>query len=97
MAQDGRLYVAHIEPKVAHAGHYVGWTGGPVERRWATHLKGDGSPLIRAAVERGCSVTFTDLGPGTRHDERRLHNRHGAAGFCPTCKAAQRAGRKAVA
>ena len=86
MAIDGRLYVAHIEPPLRHAAHYVGWTAGTVERRARTHVTGQGSPLIRAAVAAGSHVTFHDIGAGTRHDERRLHNRHGARGICPTCK-----------
>jgi hypothetical protein len=82
----GTLYIAHLDPKVSHAQHYIGWTEGPVEKRWETHLRKAGSPLIRAAVERGATITFADLGPGTRWDERRMHNAKRGARFCPTCR-----------
>ena len=85
---EGELYIAHLSPKVSHAEHYIGWTEGPVEKRWNTHLAKQGSPLIRAAVERGSTITFHALGRGTRYDERRMHNRKNGRAFCPTCKGA---------
>ena len=81
---DGWLYVAHMEPAFAHASHYVGWSENPGPR-FVTHLTGQGSPLIRAAIRAGSQVSFMVLGRGTRADERRLHNRGGKA-VCPICR-----------
>lgn len=81
----GLIYVAHIEPAYRHARHYLGWTADP-DGRWGTHLNGHGSPLIRAALLAGSSVTFALVGEGTRTDERRLHNRKNTARLCPTCR-----------
>lgn len=83
--QPGLLYIAHIEPGYRHARHYIGWTADP-EGRWGTHLHGHGSPLIRAAVNGLCVVTFYILGEGTREDERRLHKAHNGRRICPACK-----------
>jgi len=88
---EGNLYIGHIDPKLAHAAHYIGWTERECEARWAEHEKGTGSPLVKAAVAQGSRVTWVFLGRGTRHDERKLHNRKNGSGICPTCKAARRA------
>lgn len=88
---EGTLYVAHIEPALAHARHYIGWTERAAEARWDEHVTGKGSPLIRAAIAAGRVVTWAVVGTGTRHDERRMHNRKNGAAFCPTCKGAPRA------
>lgn len=88
---EGNLYVGHIEPKLAHAGHYIGWTERDVQLRWNDHETGRGSPLIRAALAAGSTVTWCSLGRGTRHDERRMHNMKRGSRICPVCKAARRA------
>ena len=49
----GTVYVLHFDPPYRHAAHYVGWTAGDVEVRVGTHLRGAGSPLVRAAVAAG--------------------------------------------
>lgn len=89
---EGNLYIGHIEPRLAHAGHYIGWTERPTSTRWTEHERGAGSPLIRAAIERGHIVTWAELGRGTRHDERKLHNRKRGADICPTCRERKLAG-----
>lgn len=85
----GTLYIGHIEPRLHHAGHYIGWTERAVETRWAEHVKGKGSPLVKAAIAAGSCVTWSALGSGTRFDERKLHNRKNGSGVCPTCKDAR--------
>lgn len=82
----GFLYVAHFDPGYRHARHYIGWSETDPVARWQVHLQGYGSPLIRAAVNAGVSVTFHRIGPGTRNDERRLHRLHNGADVCPTCR-----------
>jgi predicted GIY-YIG superfamily endonuclease len=48
--------VLHFESAYRHARHYVGWAR-DVDARVAEHLAGAASPLVRAAVLAGASVT----------------------------------------
>lgn len=81
----GTIYVLHFSPRYKHAGHYVGWTRNPIAR-FARHLAGRGSPLVRAALAAGCQIEVAALWEGTRDDERRLKNRGSACRYCPTCR-----------
>jgi predicted GIY-YIG superfamily endonuclease len=83
----GVVYLLHLEPAYRHARHYLGWTAGDVDARLATHLRGDGSPLIRAAVAAGVDVQLAATYPGSRQLERRLKRWHKTSQFCPTCRA----------
>ena len=69
-----------------HARHYVGIAlDGDVQRRFAAHLAGQGSPLVRAVVAAGIGVDLVLTTPGDRGLERRWHNRHGTR-VCPRCR-----------
>ena len=77
----GATYLLHFEPSFKHAGRYVGWTGvaegetalEAVRERYAQHVRGKGSPLVRAAVEAGCCVVIARVWPDTdRHFERSI-------------------------
>jgi hypothetical protein len=84
----GTLYLLHFDPPYRHARHYLGWTGGTVDDRFGRHLSGHGSPLVRAAVQAGSTVTVARTWPGTRSDERALKSRRkNGARLCPTCRA----------
>lgn len=75
------------------ARHYLGWTARPVEERIADHLKGQGSPLVAAVVDRHGPdvVTLARTWPGAdRHYERALKNRRKGTALCPACHAAGR-------
>ena len=87
----GSVYLLHIEPGLPITGnrvarHYIGWTSGPVEDRLAEHVAGRGSPLIRAALVAGSTVTvervWTDR---DRNFERSLKRRKEAPRMCPLC------------
>jgi predicted GIY-YIG superfamily endonuclease len=82
----GTVYVLHFEPAYKHARHYVGWTEGDVVRRVAVHLRGRGSPLVRAAVEAGVDVQLAATYEGTRYLERRLKSWHNTGRFCAICR-----------
>lgn len=73
-----------------HAGHYLGFTVREVKERLDEHLKGQASPLTKAAVAAGLvlvvSRTWDDI---TRDDERRLKNNKGR--YCPVCTALKKA------
>lgn len=83
---DGTLYLLHFSAPVGHAAHYVGWTkGADPQPRFAAHLAGRGSPLVRAAVRLGITVTLACHTPGTRTQERLLKRRKSTRDYCPMC------------
>lgn len=100
MSLTSTIYVLHFEPpyrapigntgRIKTAGHYVGSCAGDPEDRLAVHLAGQGSPLVRAAVAAGCSVTIAATMPGDKQAERRLKRRHQHSRWCPYCSAAPR-------
>ena len=81
----GTVYLLHFSQKVAdHAHHYIGWTEGTAEDRLERH-KQDGSPLVRAAIAEGATITIAQTWAGTRELERQLKRRHNAPKLCPVC------------
>lgn len=98
MGRTSTIYLLHFEPaytapigqtgRVKTAGHYLGSTGGDVERRLAEHVAGNGSPLVKAAVRAGCRVILAASWPGGRDDERRAKQAHHHARRCPFCTGA---------
>jgi predicted GIY-YIG superfamily endonuclease len=74
-----------IEPAYRHARHYLGWAR-DVDARVAEHLAGSASPLVRAAVLAGATVTLAARYPGSRQLERRLKRWHKTGQFCPMCR-----------
>lgn len=86
----GWLYLLHFSEPYYHARHYLGWVHGRrggVAWRLARHLRGDGSPLVAAAVRAGLRVELALIWPGTRGDERALKRRSRLAAHCPLCQA----------
>lgn len=82
------LYLLHFDPPYRHAGHYLGYAD-DVDRRVGEHLRAiaKSSPLIRAALASGSTVTLARTWPGgDRNLERRLKNRHGLGPLCPLCR-----------
>lgn len=80
------VYVLHISPRYRHAAHYIGFTEGLVHGRIGEHYKGNGSPLIKAALLAGCTVTIAHIFQGaSRTFERRLKNRADTVRWCPCC------------
>lgn len=89
MGVKGTVYLLHFETPYKHAGHYIGWTKTPVEDRVAIHVSGQGSPLVKAAVDVGLNVRLAMTWANKdRHFERALKDRHNANGICPKCRAA---------
>ena len=80
------VYLIHFSKPVHHAGHYIGYT--PDEdptRRINEHRNGNGSPLVRAALERGASLAVWDWPGAGRDFERWLKDWHATWRFCPFC------------
>lgn len=95
MARTSTCYLLHFDPpytapiqgteRVKTAGHYLGSTAGDVQTRLAEHVAGYGSPLVRAAVAAGCTVTVAATWAGGRADERRAKRAHNHKRLCPIC------------
>lgn len=102
----GAIYLLHFEPAFRHAQHYLGWAQpqgegpldeqlvrGALERvRQHREVPSAASPLVRAALAAGVTVTLVRLFAGTRVDERGCKRAGGLRRLlCPCCAA--RAGR----
>lgn len=94
MARTSTVYLLHFQPVYAvptaagwtkTAGHYLGSTRGDPYDRLHAHVRGQGSPLVRAAVLAGCTVYIVRTWPGGRDLERRLKRQRHHARFCPEC------------
>jgi hypothetical protein len=84
------VYLLHFEPRYKHAGHYIGFsTNADPEIRINKHLHSwlAGSPLVKAAIRAGCTVTVAYVwnGAADGHFERSLKNRKDVCRWCPMC------------
>lgn len=88
----GTCYLIHICPPYKHARHYLGWTqaDNTGQRRFDRHKAGNGSPLIKAALQAGSSCTISRLWHNVdRNFERKLKNRKESPYLCPLCNPKQ--------
>ncbi len=84
------IYLLHFDRPYRHAAHYTGFArdARTLARRLEHHRLGTGSRLMQVVTQAGIGFTLARTWPdGTRDDERRLKNRHGAGRYCPVCKA----------
>ena len=83
------VYVLHFDPPYKHASHYIGFTTSEDGRgRVFEHLRKQGSPLVKAALLAGSSITVAHVFQGDTADrnfERQLKNRKDVANWCPCC------------
>lgn len=83
------LYLFHLEPRYAHAGHYLGYSS-DIAARCREHLRGPASkasPLLLAAARSGCAIELVRVWPnGDRTLERRLKKQGGLSRHCPPCR-----------
>ena len=92
------VYLLHLDPPVAHASHYVGYSQErTVAHRVNQHLAGGSkaSPLIIAALMQGSCVTLARAWESDEYDrafERYLKTRdsEGRRNRCPICRAKTR-------
>lgn len=82
----GTVYLLHFQPtRLAHAGHYLGWTE-HLEARLASHEKGTGARLTAAARRAGISWVLARTWEGvTTQRERQLKKQGGRSRMCPVC------------
>lgn len=81
------VYLLHFEPAFRHARHYIGFTpDDSAVRRITEHLRGIGTPLVRAAIAAGSEILVPKIWPGApREFERWLKYRRDTARWCPCC------------
>jgi predicted GIY-YIG superfamily endonuclease len=72
---------------LAHAQHYIGWTGGKtLEKRIERHRVGGGSKLMQAIKVAKINWQVVRTWEGVdRSFERKLKNQNHAARYCPIC------------
>lgn len=86
MSEVGTVYLIHFGRPYHHARHYLGWAR-DVDKRFAQHVSGKGSPLVKAVVDAGIRVSVVKTWPGeTRNFERRLKKLKNTPRFCPICR-----------
>jgi predicted GIY-YIG superfamily endonuclease len=86
MVARGTIYLLHFEPAYKHASHYLGWTE-DIDARIDRHQRGQGSPLVAAAVAAGCAINLARTWEGDRKLERKLKNRKNTPRqLCPICR-----------
>ena len=82
-----QVYLFHFETPVAgRAQHYLGSTKN-LAFRMKQHLRGEGSPLVKAALDAGILVHLAATWEGGRDLERQFKRRHNSRKLCPICRA----------
>ena len=87
-----QVYLFPFETPVAHAQHYLGSTKN-LAFRMKQHLRGEGSPLVKAALDAGILVHLAATWEGGRDLERAfawrttLKRRQNSPKLCPICQA----------
>jgi hypothetical protein len=88
-------YLVHLDPPLKHARHYLGFcehrpgmtVAESVATRLEYHQRGQGSRLLRAAVQAGCVLQVVRIwDSGTRDQERKLKCQ-ASTPYCPICNA----------
>lgn len=79
------LYLLHFDPRYRHAGHYLGYTE-DLPTRFALHIKGRGSPLVKAAVNNGSKIVLVRIWSGDGNAEQEIKRvMHSLVRLCPVC------------
>lgn len=82
---EGTIYLLHFDTPLAHARHYLGWTG-DLDTRLSEHGSGRGARLLQVANERGITFRLARTWAGDRFRERALKKQGGKARMCPVCQ-----------
>lgn len=82
------VYLIHFDRPYHHARHYLGYTKGPVERRFERHQSGDGARLLRQCNEAGIGYRVVRVWEeGDQALERKLKRmRNTGKKLCPVCR-----------
>lgn len=84
--EQGTIYLIHFDRPYKHAQHYLGWAK-QLSARIAHHQDGTGANLLKFVRAAGIPFHMVRTWPGTRTDERVLHNYKNSRGLCPVCTA----------
>jgi predicted GIY-YIG superfamily endonuclease len=84
MKQNGIVYLIHFQRKLAHSGHYIGFTTN-LDKRITDHLCGQGARLMEVITEAGIEWKVARTWQGDRNFERYLKNRKDAPRLCVIC------------
>lgn len=80
------VYLYHFDKPYRHAQHYLGSTDRDLALRDKEHRTGRGSPLVKAALDRGYSLTLIALYPDEgRGLERAIKLQKNSRRICPIC------------
>jgi predicted GIY-YIG superfamily endonuclease len=86
------LYLLHFDPRYRHAGHYLGYTE-DLPKRFALHIQGKGSPLVKAAVNNGSRIVLVRVWDEDGNAEQEIKRvMHSLVRLCPVCN--QRAAKR---
>ena len=82
------IYLIHLETKLKHAGHYLGFVESESNliNRIEYHMNGRGSLFLKAVKEAGINYKVVRLKEGDRNEERRIKNTKNVSKYCPICK-----------
>jgi hypothetical protein len=79
------LYLLHFDPRYRHAGHYLGYTEN-LPKRFAMHMRGKGSPLVKAAVKNGSIIILVRIWDEDGNAEQEIKRVVGSrVRLCPVC------------
>jgi len=78
------VYLIHLDNKLAHAQHYVGFTKN-LKARLGRHGVGAGSTFMKAVVNAGITFRVSRTWVGDRKLERILKNTKNVKLYCPIC------------
>lgn len=82
----GTVYLIHLDEKISHAQHYIGWALW-FENRIRHHRKGTGAKFLAEAVRR--EINFDVVKTWENEDgnfEQLLKKQKNAKRFCPICR-----------
>lgn len=87
----GLVYLIHFERPLAHAKHYIGWTGSRSPRnRLDMHRAGIGARLLQVLNELGIRYHVVRVWRNQgKAFERQLKNRKESPCLCPICNPKQ--------
>jgi predicted GIY-YIG superfamily endonuclease len=79
------LYLLHFSPRYRHAGHYLGYTQ-DLPKRFALHIQGKGSPLVKAAVNNGSRIILVRIWGEDGNAEQEIKRvMRSLVLLCPVC------------
>jgi predicted GIY-YIG superfamily endonuclease len=89
----GTVYLLHLDKRLKHAGHYLGWAK-DLDKRLEHHANGTGANFLRVVKDAGIGWTLARTWPGDKYRERQLKRQGGRSRMCPICKTEAKAAKR---